>query len=111
MDSGWSAGDAWTLRCGCGARASLDVAQDANEKRDDAQNCHGEPEAKHDVLRAHIPRAKAELRAERNLGVAKEGGEFGQVEIVARVYETLEELGIGPVAYKEHGAREQGSNS
>src|ERR1700730_4702631 len=91
--------------------ARLVVADDGDKKREATKNCYAEPKTKHDVLRAYVPQTKVELRAERNLGVAKEGGEFGQMEIVARVYETLEELGIGPVAYKENGAREQGSNS
>ena len=85
------------------------MAEDGDEKRKGTKNCYGEPEIKHDVPRAYIPRvwAQVELRAERKSGVAEEGGEFGQLGIIALAQETLKEFEVGPVAHKKDGAGEQ----
>ena len=88
------------------------MPEDGDEKRKGTKNCYGEPEIKHNVPRGYVPRvwAQVELRAERELGVAEEGGEFEQLGIITLAQETLQEFEIGSVAHKKDGAREQRSD-
>ena len=94
---------------GTRTRTSLEVADDGDEQRENAQDRYGEPEIKHVVPHAYVPRAQVELRAEGQSRVAKKIREFRCAAVLVIAEKTPEEFGIEPVAHKKNHAREKGS--
>src|ERR1700675_559620 len=96
---------------GTRSRTSLQVADDGDEQRENAQDGFREAEKKPVLPPPPVPRAQVVLRAEGKSRVAKKIREFRYAPVLTISQKTPEEFCIGPVAHKKNRARQQCSDS
>src|SRR5207253_5884886 len=99
----WSVTEPGLYR-GVGSLTVLEVAQDDEQKSENAQHGNSDPEIEHEISQVF------ELRgAKWDLRVRKKFGEFGDPAGVTCADESLKNFSVRPVAHVEHSTGEQRS--
>ena len=87
-----------------GSLTVLEVAQDNEQKSEDAQHGNSDPEIEHEIWQVFEL-----LGAKRDLSVRKKFGEFGDPAGVTCADESLKNFSVRPIAHVEHSTGEQRS--